>query len=126
MLRINIEPLMKLRQISHPHRFLTGRLGINRVMATKLLNGKAGLFRLEHIEMLCAALQCTPNDIMEWTPDTTHALSAPLAENHPLRTLAPKAWVDKLSVISYSELGKLMESLNADENNDEKENGQRA
>jgi hypothetical protein len=40
------------------------------------------MIKLEHMELLCKALYCTPNDILVWVPG-----DAVLPDNHPLTKL---------------------------------------
>lgn len=110
MLTFNLTPFFRMRGVSQPRQFLIG-LGINHVTARKLLKGEMTSLRLEHIEKICEALRCTPNDLLEWEPNK----SSPLDKEHPLHGLAPRKNLDrlfdKIGRLSAAELEKLVGEL---------------
>ena len=79
--------------------------------AHKYKNGKVEHIRLDHIEKLCVALHCTPNDILEWAPND-------LLDDHPehplqkLRKSAKKIEINKmLSKLSLEKLEEVEKML---------------
>jgi hypothetical protein len=69
--------------------------------------------RLDHIEKLCTVLNCTPNDIFEWSPDDL----LDDRPDHPLqkiRTREKKIEITKLlskmSLEKLEEIEKLIEA----------------
>ncbi len=68
MLQLNLSRIFKARGIEHPYRFLAQN-GFVSFTAHKYKNGKVEHMRLDHIERLCILLNCTPNDVFEWTPN---------------------------------------------------------
>ena len=79
MLSLNLNPIFKARNIENPHRFLV-KAGIPSYAAVNILNGSVTTFKLTHIESLCKALFCEPNDLLLFTPNKGENYP----ENHPL------------------------------------------
>lgn len=108
MLKINLHPICRLRGVAYPRRFFT-ELGINHLSVSKLLKGETTSLRLEHIEKICLALRCTPNDLLEWTPDKSFSADSA----HPLHAIAPRKNIDRLlerlGNMSYEEMERMME-----------------
>ena len=113
MLTIDLRPIMKLRGVQFPYKFLV-KLGFPAETATNWTNGRVGYIRPSQLEKLCVALNCTPNDLMQWHPDAktpltdTHALNA-LIQTQPtpdLMTLARELPPEKAA-----QLTSLIESL---------------
>jgi DNA-binding Xre family transcriptional regulator len=82
MLTLDLKPIFQQRGIEKPYTFLV-KAGISPQSATKIINNKTRVFRLDHIEIICEKLNCTPNDLLSWTPDS----KGNLAENHSLTKL---------------------------------------
>jgi DNA-binding Xre family transcriptional regulator len=82
MLRLNIKRVCALRGVSNPYRSLV-TLGISRPVATNLLNNVTNSIQGKHLEKICEFLNCTPDDLYQWTPsaDTRNV------DTHPLRGL---------------------------------------
>lgn len=68
MLQLSLSRIFKARGIEMPYRFLVQN-GFVSFTAHKYKNGNARHIRLDHIEKLCILLNCTPNDLFEWSPD---------------------------------------------------------
>lgn len=68
MLELNLKRIFKARGIDMPYKFLV-KNGFVPFTAHKYKNGKVEHIRLDHIEKLCILLNCTPNELFEWTPD---------------------------------------------------------
>src|SRR5689334_12986875 len=82
MLKFNPQRIFALRGIDKPTAFLVN-LGFEYPQASKFLKSDFILVKTAHVEKLCVALNCTPNDLYEWTPDTKTVL----AESHSLNAL---------------------------------------
>ena len=82
MLRLNIQRVFALRGIGNPYSNLV-KLGISRPVATNLLNNVTNSIQSKHLEKICEFLNCTPDDLYDWTPssDTKNA------DTHPLKGL---------------------------------------
>lgn len=76
MLQYNLMNLFRLRNISKPHLFLM-KAGLSRMVAYKFLRNDVHVVRVEHIELLCKVLKCTPNDLFRYIPDK------PIDPNNP-------------------------------------------
>ncbi len=83
-----------LRDVKNPVTFMM-KNGINRSTASNLFRGQVTFIRLEHLERLCLLLRCTPNDLLQWTPDKSHAPDA----EHPLNSLKREAAARNLAEI---------------------------
>lgn len=81
MLKYNLQKLFAQRGIKNRQAFLL-KAGFNRQTATRIINNKFSALKLSQIEKLCLALHCTPNDIIEYTPDPQKPIP-----NHPLTKL---------------------------------------
>jgi DNA-binding Xre family transcriptional regulator len=82
MLRFNPHRIFALRGINSPTAFLVN-LGFRYPQASKFLKGSYEMVKTRHVEKLCVALNCTPNDLYEWTPDAKTVLP----ESHSLNRL---------------------------------------
>jgi len=112
MLQLNLKRIFKARGIEQPYKFLA-QSGFVPFTAHKYKNGKVEHMRLDHIEKLCTVLNCTPNDIFEWSPDDLLDDRA----DHPLqkiRTREKKIEITKLlskmSLEKLEEIEKLIEA----------------
>ena len=99
---LNLEPILKMRNITHPTAYLM-KIGINNTAAVKMLKGEAVQFNFRQLTTLCQHLNCTPNDLLE-----TREMALPAG--HALEALAPKE-----SLMSVKEFldGKSVEEVNA-------------
>jgi len=110
MIRYDIERMITLRGNSKPLDFLRDNGFPYHVCLYMLKNPKS--VRFEQIEKLCRALKCTPNDLMEWVPDTKH----PIETDHPLNKLCRNGSNDAslrgvLQSVPVSKLDEAMELL---------------
>lgn len=107
MLSFNLKPVFKARGIDRPFTFLY-KAGFSRNTAHNLLNSKSVTFHLKHIERLCAALNCTPNDVLLWEPDA----NVHLPEDHPLNELKDTNpdynWQDTIKTLPLEKLEQLV------------------
>ena len=62
---INIDVMLAKRKMSMTE--LTSQVGITMANLSILKNGKAKAIRLSTLEAICAALDCQPGDILEYT-----------------------------------------------------------
>lgn len=81
MLKYNIKLICTNRQIKYPVSFLT-KAGFRAQTASRIVNNKFVSLSPALIEKLCLALHCTPNDLMQWSPDPKTG-----SNNHPLQSL---------------------------------------
>jgi putative transcriptional regulator len=69
--------LVKLDDMLHARRMtltdLSERIGITLANLSVLKTGKARAVRFSTLEAICAALQCQPGDLLEFTPVSTPA-----------------------------------------------------
>ncbi|MCG3167359.1 MAG: hypothetical protein POELPBGB_03149 [Bacteroidia bacterium] len=79
MVQLNIKELCRARGFRHPHATLT-KAGISNKVAIDMLKGKKKYLVIQHVEVLCKLLRCTPNDLFTWTPDEP-------ADDYPENTL---------------------------------------
>jgi DNA-binding Xre family transcriptional regulator len=111
MLYFNLQAIFTARQIERPYTFLV-KMGMAPHTATRILNGNMQVLRLNHIEMLCKALYCEPNDLLAYKQDSNN----PLPDNHPLLKLLPNNndinWQDQLKTMPLNQLNKISSMLN--------------
>ena len=65
MLRFELQSLMESREVHQPLNFLV-KAGFNYHTAHRLLNTNPRSIRMDHVEQLCIALNCTPDDLLVW------------------------------------------------------------
>lgn len=82
MLYFNFTRLFKARGIEKPASFLV-KNGFSDNFATKVVRNSYRRMDLEMIERLCTLLNCTPNDMLQWIPDSKDSDTS----NHPLLPL---------------------------------------
>ena len=69
MLTYNITPLFQKRNIKYRAKHLMQH-GISYNLANRIVTGQLDKISLDVLERLCQALNCTPNDIYNYTPNT--------------------------------------------------------
>jgi DNA-binding Xre family transcriptional regulator len=82
MLKFNLKRVFALRGVIDPVPFMI-EAGFIRQTANNLLNQQTSLVKIEHLEILCRALNCTPNDFFEWQADSSNVVP----ESHSLNNL---------------------------------------
>lgn len=106
MLKLNCKKVIDSRGI-HDHLGHLQQNGISRHLAHRLIDKVTQRISLEILEKLCIALNCTPNDLLEWTPDKNNketewtAMSAlkPKPQNANMSILLSRLPFDKLNEI---------------------------
>lgn len=73
MLKFNPKRIFELRGIEKPVGFLV-KLGFDYPQASRFLKAEMPMIKIKHIERLCVALNCTPNDLFEWKADANTVL----------------------------------------------------
>ena len=79
MLTFNFSRIFKARGIDKPFSYLV-KVGYSDNFATRIVNNRTKRLDLADIEKLCELFQCTPNDLLEWIPDSKDKTN----DNHPL------------------------------------------
>ncbi len=82
MIQYNFQRLFTIKGIIKPFAFLV-KAGFSHNFATKVKNNRVNRLNLDLLERLCIALNCSPNDLMEFIPDNDKQLNP----NHPLFSL---------------------------------------
>jgi DNA-binding Xre family transcriptional regulator len=82
MLKYNFDRVFRARGIAKPFAFLK-RVGFSDSFSSKVKNNHVARLNLKTIEHLCISLHCTPNDLMEWSPDPDFEVSA----DHPINAI---------------------------------------
>ena len=82
MLKFNFQRIFKAKGIEKPFTHLLG-LGIQRSAASRMNAGNMKSIKLKDLEKFCELFECTPNDLLEWTPNKYVDDPA----NHPLSGL---------------------------------------
>ena len=115
MLTLNLSRIFKARAIEQPYIFLVTH-GFVPFIAHKYKNSKVIQIRVDHIEKLCIALNCTPNDLFEWFPDNL----LDNREDHPLHSIRKRdkkidinKMLSKLSLQKLEEVEKLIATAGA-------------
>lgn len=82
MLKFSLDKVASARGLDKKYKFMV-KNGFMPTTATKLANGNVEYLRLEYLERICVLLNCTPNDLFEWTPDS----KAEDRNDHPLQPI---------------------------------------
>lgn len=108
MLKLNIRQMCTIRGIDTPFKALT-QIGVSRKVAhTYLTNARKTHIQVEHIELLCKLLNCTPSHLFVWQPGKA---DGSIKDTHPLKELLPKPMLDpheKLVAMSVEDLNKFL------------------
>ena len=108
MIKYNFERIFRARGIARPFSFLQ-RNGFSDNFASRINNNRVARLDMKQLERLCLLLKCTPNDIMEWNPESVTDLD----KSHPLNEIRrPIAEVDMVKTISSIPLCQLEEIEN--------------
>ena len=105
MLTFNFSRIFKARGIDKPFSYLV-KVGYSDNFATRIVNNRIKRLDLTDLEKLCELLQCTPNDLLEWIPESKDKIN----NNHPLISIKRSDKVIQLTQILNSvPLDKLSE-----------------
>ena len=74
MLKYNLNKIFKMRGIHNPVQFLESK-GYKRDTAYRIVNNIAKNLQLHQMQDFCLWFNCTPNDLLEWTPDKQEDLA---------------------------------------------------
>ncbi|MES2764183.1 MAG: helix-turn-helix transcriptional regulator [Bacteroidota bacterium] len=115
MLSFNLKPIFKARGIDKPYSFLV-RSGIHSTAAHNLLNDNTIYFKLTYIDRLCSLLNCTPNELLVWTPNPGEKLE----DTHPITRLKKQNtdlnWQDTIKTIPLDQLSEIVKIINTHKN----------
>ncbi len=110
MLSLNLAPIFRIRGIDKPYSFLV-KAGLSHHSATRIINDKTHILRLDHVELLCDLLVCEPNDLLAWIPEKNKIYP----DNYPLAKLkfepAETELADTLSKMSYKDLKEVTQTI---------------
>lgn len=110
MLSLNLNPIFKARGIEKPYSFLV-KAGLSPHSANIILNSSTRVFKLDHIELLCTALVCEPNDLLLFTPEKDKIYT----ENNPLLKLkhqeADNNWQDTFAAMPFKQLKEVTKEI---------------
>ena len=105
MLTFNFTRIFKARGIDKPFSYLV-KAGYSDNFATRIVNNRVQRINLTDLEKLCELFQCTPNDLLEWIPDSNDSDN----DKHPLISIKRSDLVVQLTKILNSiPLDKLSE-----------------
>ncbi|MCK9210753.1 MAG: helix-turn-helix transcriptional regulator [Ignavibacteriaceae bacterium] len=74
MLKYNLDKIFKMRGINNPVQFLVSK-GYSKDNAYRIVKGIAKNLQLYQMQDFCLWFNCTPNDLLEWTPDKQEDLA---------------------------------------------------
>lgn len=110
MLSFNIAAVLQARGIEKPYSYLI-KSGFTHTVAHRLVYNKPRILRLDHVELLCQLLVCSPHDLMVWTPEKDRTYPP----DHPLYTLSRPAaipdWKQTLATMPYDQFKTIVENI---------------
>lgn len=104
MLEFSLEHVCTARGIAKPYRFLVQN-GFAPTTATKLAKGNVEYLRLDYIETLCSLLNCQPNDLFHWSPNS----KSEDRPDHPLHAIRKKDRLDLAETLRQLPMNKIKE-----------------
>jgi len=111
MLTFDLKPIFKLRAIQNPYAFLV-KAGISPQAATKIINFQMRVLRLDHVEIICDKLNCTPNDLLNWIPYKDVSLPETHSLNKLIRDKNSFHLQDTLKTMTIEQLNEIAELIN--------------
>jgi DNA-binding Xre family transcriptional regulator len=109
MLKYNIKNLLTERGVRFPQAYLM-QMGFSSQTASRLVNNKFKYLTVQQIELLCTKLNCTPNDLFEWSPgENTQTQNHPLAELQ--RAPLPEHLLNLIEDVPIRKLRKFREKI---------------
>ena len=93
MLKYNLKRLINNRAVLQPVGHLK-KFGFTFTTASRIVGGRFTTLKLSQLENLCIAFHCTPNDLLEYTPDEKIK-----TKDHPLTTLIRNEQTKKVNEI---------------------------
>jgi len=103
MLKYNLQKMYTARGITNRIGFLQ-KCGFSQGVVYRLTNNQFRQLTLKQLEIFCLNLNCTPNDLLEWTPEKPELLN----QDVPLRKLlSPANQTNILSVVNDVPFDKL-------------------
>ena len=110
MLQWNFKKVFTARNVVKPYTWLVSQ-GISRGVASRMSTGKTDKISLKHLEKLCLALNCSPNDLLEWEP-ANEKLDNPQCALYILKPTSSTAnaaeYVSALPLAQLQELAKVL------------------
>ena len=108
MLTFNFSRIFKARGIDKPFSYLV-KVGYSDNFATRIVNNRMKRLNLDDVEKLCELFQCTPNDLLEWIPESKDKTN----DKHPLISIKHSNQVVQLThILNSVPLDKLSEIEN--------------
>jgi DNA-binding Xre family transcriptional regulator len=121
MITIFIEPLMRAKGLK-PSASLLHKWGINRMMASRIIKGDISQIQFEVLEILCANLNCTPNDLLNYNPSNyplaSHCLLHSITKTN-LHTINPINAIQQLGPAELYALNTYIENTFGTKKNNE-------
>lgn len=116
MLSFNFATIFAARGIVKPVPYLIEQ-GLSPNYATKVAHSRFIRLDLPHLERLCIILNCTPNDLLEWTPSAKNKANP----DHPLYPLKREEGkmmklaqvINSLPIESLEEVQQAVETIRA-------------
>lgn len=112
MLQWRVKELLIEKGYMHSHKWLLQRK-ISPELATKILHNKQQRVELRHLNNICEAAYCTPNDLFVWQPE----VPAQFKPSHPMQALRARAIANinqklkSLSPEQIQELNKIVDDM---------------
>lgn len=105
MLKFNFPRIFKARGVDRPFAYLKDN-GFSDSFASRIVHNRVERLNLTDVERICTVFQCTPNDLLEWTP-SAHVTNVEQHALNPLRRTQKLASLTRL--INSMPLDKLTE-----------------
>jgi hypothetical protein len=110
MLRFNLTRVFKARGIDHPFTFLVDA-GYSASFATTAINKRTRSMDLKHIEKFCMIFHCTPNDLLEWVPDSHNTIDEKQSLTALIRSDKEVSLTQMIYSVPFDKLGVIEEMI---------------
>lgn len=97
MIRLNITRILKIKGITEANQYFIQR-GHSPSYTYHLLRNNLNSLSMEKLEMLCTDLNCTPNDLLTYIPETKKMLAA----DHALHSLTKTETITEVNKLLHN------------------------
>jgi len=118
MLKWNFKKMFKARGIDKPARWMVNH-GISRGVASRIAQNKCDRVAMKDLYIICRALNCTPDDVLEYYPVKDDATDTTIALNVLKPGKSEEDAAALLRTLSFKELKELAKKLRKDRGEEE-------
>jgi len=96
MIRLNLDRIFRIKGIERKYNYLMS-LGFSNSYAHSLSTNKVNSIAFDKLEILCRDFNCTPNDVLEFVPNTNEKLP----KDHALWSLRKTEAIEEVNKLLH-------------------------